>query len=403
MGVRYISLALPVDQRLSRVHSVLFNASHSTVPSCSLSMLSSHLLQSKYGSQIEVAPLTTNRDYQDAYKWVETFKDLRFRGDVGCDDRQPLKIAILDSGIDLSHPDVKDALDDGRILGYTSFVNDSDIQDRCGHGTHIAGLLLDLAENIRIYVAKIMDTAEAEGEAVRQNIVQVATYLKAQAHWGNMADRKQALKYLQTEWEVDIISLSFGYNEPGVPDEVGREIEKCLDRKIPVFASASNDGGYTPRTYPGNYPGVICIHSSTADGKRSTFSPNPEMDKDNFMVNGECIESWWPSSVAIGQSKASRQSNHLSGTSFATPIAVSIAAFMIGYIRKHFPRHTWNIDPMSPEGMRRIFRQMRHLADGYDLVSPQWFFREFGGEQIRANLAHHRKGLGGENLLTQPV
>jgi len=48
-----------------------------------------------------------------------------------------VKVAVLDSGIDLTHPDFA-----GRILpGWNFLTNDSNVQDRIGHGTRVAGII----------------------------------------------------------------------------------------------------------------------------------------------------------------------------------------------------------------------------------------------------------------------
>ncbi|RYP40845.1 hypothetical protein DL768_010566 [Monosporascus sp. mg162] len=49
----------------------------------------------------------------------------------------------------------------------------------------------------------------------------------------------------------------------GALDTVKQEIEKCFKDNINVFASASNDGTNMPRTHPGKYNRVLCIHSAT--------------------------------------------------------------------------------------------------------------------------------------------
>ena len=181
-----------------------------------------------------------------------------------------------------------------------------------------------------------------------------------------------------------MISLSFGFRMSSNPDLVQEEIDACLKVGIIVFASASNDAGNKPRTYPGDYDGVLCIHSATGEGNKSTFSPSPEPRKDNLSFVGDCIYSCWPLSREDFDQESGQK--HLSGTSIATPVAVSVAVFMINYIRKGMAEYHWNIKPWSPQGMQKIFRMMAHDRDGYDWVSPEWYFTQNTEEQIRADL-----------------
>lgn len=76
----------------------------------------------------------------------------------------PVRIAVLDTGLDKSHPDFE--AQEGRIQGEKSFISDcrreDDVFDRCGHGTHVAGLLLDFAPDAELYIAKISDLEPAK-------------------------------------------------------------------------------------------------------------------------------------------------------------------------------------------------------------------------------------------------
>ncbi|KAF1954306.1 hypothetical protein CC80DRAFT_395143, partial [Byssothecium circinans] len=187
--------------------------------------------------------------------------------------------------------------------------------------------------------------------------------------------------------KVDMISLSFGFRISSNPDLVQEEIEACLEAGIIVFASASNDAGNKPRTYPGDYDGVLCIHSATGAGNASSFNPSPVSRVDNFSFVGDCVKSYWPMD-RLGFGNDEEGQKYLSGTSIATPVAVSVAVFMINYIRKEFPEYHWNIKPWSPNGIRKIFALVAHEREGYDWVSPEWFFTgdQNREEEIKAQL-----------------
>jgi subtilisin family serine protease len=75
-----------------------------------------------------------------------------------------VRIAILDTGIDIGHPSIIGAMRSKppRIhKSMQSFVeDDGSIKDECGHGTHIAALLSRVAPQAEIYIAKVAQNQE---------------------------------------------------------------------------------------------------------------------------------------------------------------------------------------------------------------------------------------------------
>jgi len=71
-----------------------------------------------------------------------------------------IKVAILDTGLDLQHPELGSFR--GQIKDYQSFLPPERQQppfaDTHGHGTHVAGLLLRTAPHSDVYIAQIADT-----------------------------------------------------------------------------------------------------------------------------------------------------------------------------------------------------------------------------------------------------
>ncbi|CAN9264340.1 unnamed protein product [Alternaria alternata] len=293
---------------------------------------------------------TNAREYptelcKSARRWISEFKKLR-RKKTGLQCEPRIKVAVLDTGVDVTHPDIK-----GNVCDHRSFTGGDATKDQSGHGTHIAGIVLDLATDVDLYIGQVIDPVKPED---RSPII-------------------EALEHAREKWEVDMISLSFGYRVSSNPDLMQKQIDACHDKGIIVFASASNDAGNKRRTYPGDYDGVLCIHSATGSGNRSLFNPSPVPSKNNFSFVGDCVKSCWPMADPDFEDREPPQ-KYLSGTSIATPVAVSVAVFMINYIRKHLPEWCWNIEPLSPRGMCKIFEIIAHKRDGYDWVSPEYCF-----------------------------
>jgi subtilisin family serine protease len=96
-------------------------------------------------------------------KWFERLQDLvhKLLPHPPTDTRR-VKIAILDSGVDLTHPTI--VCNKQRIMAKRSFLmQDSpreQAKDMIGHGTHILGLLLKVAPYADIYVARITKSHE---------------------------------------------------------------------------------------------------------------------------------------------------------------------------------------------------------------------------------------------------
>jgi subtilisin family serine protease len=94
-----------------------------------------------------------------------------------------VRIAVLDTGIDGDHPFNGDNPSGGgwarprrgknekelSDLGYKDFVLKTDVEpadpvDQDGHGTHVAGIILQFAPNVHLYVARIAETSKSIGK-----------------------------------------------------------------------------------------------------------------------------------------------------------------------------------------------------------------------------------------------
>lgn len=88
------------------------------------------------------------------YRHVDPFEAF----EPGTRTFQPVRIAILDSGFDPENPLLMADDQRLRIKGWQSFVSQTatdDIRDEIGHGTHALGLLLKVATDAEVYVARV--------------------------------------------------------------------------------------------------------------------------------------------------------------------------------------------------------------------------------------------------------
>jgi len=79
------------------------------------------------------------------------------------DEASPrVKVAILDTGVDTTHPDISRARDEGRIKFYDFVEDSSEIKDSNGHGTHCTSLVAKFAPNAELYVGRVFENSQAD-------------------------------------------------------------------------------------------------------------------------------------------------------------------------------------------------------------------------------------------------
>ncbi|EHK42543.1 hypothetical protein TRIATDRAFT_319946 [Trichoderma atroviride IMI 206040] len=286
---------------------------------------------------------------RDAYlAWKKTYRPVYDRLIEGDSVKVPVKIAVLDTGVDKSHRDYE--AQEERIQRGESFIpgcrQKDDVSDRCGHGTHVAGLLLDYAPDAELYIAKICDLEPPKPATVAK-----------------------AIDRAVNEWKVDVISMSFGFPSREVDgyELLEQSIKRASNQNVLLFAAASNNGANTKRAYPARHPDIICIHSTKANGAPSDFNPLPLLG-DNFATIGEAVESAWP----VGLCDRKRNVNctaSKSGTSFATPIASGIAAALLQYARaKLHPKEAQQLK--QSQFMKAVLKAVSIRSQGYDYIAP---------------------------------
>tara|TARA_B100001250_G_C19801976_1_gene791543 strand:- start:477 stop:1634 length:1158 start_codon:yes stop_codon:yes gene_type:complete len=199
--------------------------------------------------------------------WESEYKDL-----VGVNDNavsnlngNGVVLCIVDSGIDLSHPDLGN-LD---LRGWRDFVNGIEQPyDDEGHGTAMAGIVVadgglkGISRGVDLLVAKAID-----GEGV-----------------GNAATVADSVDWC-VQQGADIISLSLGGGQSfgsGIftTDQLEQSVEGALDNGVFVVASAGNDGEDDDGDVgsPGSIEDVICVGGITRSG--DIWSGSSEGDND---------------------------------------------------------------------------------------------------------------------------
>lgn len=134
----------------------------------------------------------------------------------------------------------------------------------------------------------------------------------------------QAIIRAHKEWNVDIISISSGFHDGGLP--LKQAIKEAAVAGIIIFASPSNYGNMRKIFFPARlHQHVLGIFATDARANIASSSasvnPQPDPESRNFAVLGE--------EITIHPFK-----EPVSGTSYSTAIAAAIAAQLLDFSRQ---------------------------------------------------------------------
>lgn len=205
-------------------------------------------------------------------------------------------VAVVDSGVDLSHPDLQANL----MAGYDFGDHDSVPQDTIGHGTMVSGLLAAVANNgvgvsglapaVRIMPLK---TSKDTGSAPLSSAV------------------AEAIDYAVAQG-VGIINLSITIDTD--VELVRQSVQAALDQGVIMVVAAGNKGG--PVEFPANMSGAVAVANNQNDGTlHSSSNRGPE------------IALAAPGVLPYGTKLGGKYGTSGSGTSFSAPmVAAALAA-----------------------------------------------------------------------------
>ena len=217
-----------------------------------------------------------------------------------------VKVAILDTGIDIDHPDL--VVSGGvNVLGpfRTEKYNDDN-----GHGTHVAGIVAALDNDIGV----IGVAPNAELYAVK------AFNRKAIGFDSDIIDGIDWAINNTTYGRMDVINMSFGGSDNA---SLHQAIQAAYNAGIVMVAAAGNEGDDFVH-YPARYPETIAVSATTINDELASFSSYAsdlaQVEAINLLAApGKDINSTWNNGgYYVG-----------SGTSMATPHVVGTAVLLI--------------------------------------------------------------------------
>jgi subtilisin len=226
-------------------------------------------------------------------------------------DGSGIKLAVLDTGIDLGHPDFA-----GRTIVAESFVPNETVDDVQGHGTHCCGTAA---------CAALLGNNLPGRYGVAPGV---------QLHMGKVLNNRGSGREIDIiagmEWAVgqgcEVISMSLGRatmpNEPFDP-AYERIANIALNRGSLIIAAAGNESdrryGYiAPVGAPANSPSILAVAAIGSDGGVASFSSGG--------VGTGAVDVCGPGVAIFSSVPRPQLYKKLGGTSMATPHVAGIAA-----------------------------------------------------------------------------
>ena len=225
-------------------------------------------------------------------------------------------IAVLDSGVDVEHPDLA-----ARIVRGYDFVNDDDnADDDNGHGTHVAGIAAAISNN-GIGIA---------GLAWNANIMPLKILNRSGI--GTVSNLVRAICWAVTE-RADIINMSL--SSPFISHTAYTAVDYAISQGIVLFAAAGNHSQRgNPILYPAAYKRVIAVAATDHDDLQAKFSNT-----------GTYVDIAAPGVDILSTDTRAGQSiwAYKSGTSMSSAYAAGLAALIL------------SVDPdLSPDQVKTV-------------------------------------------------
>ena len=234
--------------------------------------------------------------------------------DAARPDAKSVSVAVLDSGIDNGHADLKAAIDVYRHDGNKT-------RDYLGHGTHVSGIIAAVVNNsigiagmanCRIHAWKIFDDPPAGSDQQDFNFDMYSAGLAS-----------------ALDSDVKVINLSIGGTASSQTEAaVFRELRAAGVVVVAAMGNEFLEGN--PKEYPGGYEGVLAIGAIDELNRRADFSCTGKHI--GLVAPGMNILSTVPRVKAIFATATNY--NSWPGTSMATPHVAGAAALMYAGVDK---------------------------------------------------------------------
>jgi len=211
-------------------------------------------------------------------------------------------IAVIDTGVDSTHPDLAGQL----VTGAVTLRRSRNIEDSVGHGTHVASTIAGRTNN-------------QEGIA---GVAWGARIMPVKAlNWrgsGNISDVARGIRWA-VDNGADIINMSLGGSDNS--NTFKSAIDYADEHDVLVIAAVGNEyADGSPVSYPAAYDNVLSVAATDKDDNPASFSSSG----DYIDVAAPGVDILAATSRLFGWSYISFE-----GTSMATPFVSGLAALLL--------------------------------------------------------------------------
>ncbi|MDN0195390.1 S8 family peptidase [Streptomyces sp. S.PNR 29] len=235
-------------------------------------------------------------------------------------DGKGVKIAVLDTGVDGTHPDLK-----GQVVAAKNFSTSPDATDKVGHGTHVASIAAGTgAKSGGKYKGVAPGAKVLSGKVLSDDGFGSDSEIIAGMEWA-------------AEQGADVINMSLGGGDTPEVDPMEATVNRLSAEKGVLFAiAAGNEGELGDETVgsPGSAAAALTVGAVDDKDKLADFSSRgPGLDgalKPDVTAPGVDITAASAKGNAIAQEVGEKPAGYMtiSGTSMATPHVAGAAAIL---------------------------------------------------------------------------
>jgi len=267
----------------------------------------------------------------------------------GQDQRVDVDVAVLDTGIDKSHPDLN-------VVGGVNFSTGraTNFNDGNGHGTHVSGTLgaldnaigvVGVAPGARLWAVRVLDN---NGSGFLSDVIAGIDWVTQRAD------------------VIDVANMSLGWTEnPSSPSPVREAIQASVAKGIVYAVAAGNDSKDAQNFAPASYPEVITVSAvADSDGVAGGFGGPTSYGADDtfatFSNFGSSVDLAAPG-VDIFSTLPGGLYGKKSGTSMASPHVAGAAALYV--VRFGKPLDSFGVEALR-QGLIQ-FGTPQNSSDGF--------------------------------------